>query len=161
MNRDLFVGIDYSTKSIDIAALNEQEWLFASVKLDKQPGGMAGRGVREALERDAALLLKRAACVWVERGMFGSMQTTDVLAAVRGAILACLPSEAVVDTVRPSVWRAGLGMRGNMKRDQAKQQARLFISSVIDGDTSTLTDDQCEAACIAYLCWKQSSEAAQ
>lgn len=158
--RDLFVGVDYSSKFIDLAAITAdgEAWCFARVAVPMQPKGLAGRGIGLAMREQAGEILDRAACCWVERGMFGSMQTTDVLAAIRGAILDGLPSECVADTVRPSSWRAGLGMRGGMKRDDAKAEARKFASGVIDGDINELTDDQCEAACIAWLAWKQSSE---
>ena len=159
----LFVGVDYSSKAIHLAGVTaDEDWCFAMIPLAGQSGGMAGRGVRDAISGElGSVFWDEVACVWVERAMFGNVQTTDLLAAVRGAILDAIPAGIVVDTIRPSVWRKEVGIPGNSKRADAKLAARAWMSARLPADAmAQLSDDHCEAACIAWSCLQQSSREA-
>lgn len=160
----LFVGIDYSSRAIHIAGVSpDEDWCFGMVPLSGQSGGMAGRGVREAVDEELGRRFwDNVVCAWVERAMFGNIQTTDLLAAVRGAILDAIPDTTVVDTIRPSVWRKEVGIPGNAKRADAKIAARAWLSRRIPAKImADLTDDHAEAACIAWACLQQSSRASE
>ena len=158
----IYAGIDFSSRAIDLAGVTpDGDWCFAHIALPLAIKGLAGRGVERALrEQLDSGFWDEVACCWVERPMFGSVQTTDTLAAVRGAILDAIPPRVVVDTIRPSVWRVEVGIPGNAKRHDAKLLAREWLARQLDEPLDTIGDDQADAACIAWTCFQQSQRAA-
>jgi hypothetical protein len=157
------VGIDYSSTNIALAGVTpDHEWMTASVDVPKQRVGLAGRGVRESMDE----ILGRefwddVSCVWIERA-YGPRRMVDTLAAVRGAIIDAIPSRVVVDTLGAKQWRAELGWAGHTKLE-AKQAARDWCERTLPMtplEFALLSEDQAEAACIAWVCLVQSERAA-
>jgi hypothetical protein len=158
------MGIDYSSLNIALAGVTpDGEWIVANVDVPKQPKGLAGRGVAKAMRKALGRCFwDDVSCVWIERA-YGPHHMVDTLAAVRGAILDAIPSDVTVDTITAKQWRAELGWAG-MRKAEAKQAAREWCRQNLpmsDKEFAQMSEDQMEAAAIAWVCLVQSERAAK
>ena len=137
-------GIDVSTHAIDLVLLD-----LDSDKATWHRYELEGHDVIERVRaaRDIrwvwADVFLDCVAIGIERpaGRFGVAQTSMAF----GAVLANLPSRALVKPWLPSEWRKACGWPGNCSKEHAREQVRLFEPS-----SYHWPQDACDAYCIAY-----------
>lgn len=140
----LVAGIDISTRAIDLVLVpveNNAPPMWHRFELTGQDAWERARSVRMALPG-------RTSQLWDEVLAFGVEDPRGInpgpIFRVQGALLACLPSDALVHPLVPSQWRKLNELNGNA----SKQAVRL---AAID-DYPEFVDwpqDACDAYCIA------------
>ena len=162
----VYVGIDYDTHGVHIAAVNVDDpdlWWFKTVQLPEQKG-LGRTPMLHARHVRARLGVLSLGPLWDEaleatvEHPFG--HRTTALTAIGGAIISTIPARVHVNTMSPVQWRRDLlGLPGNTMTKAAKAASRKWCDEHGLADAG-LSPDLCDAACIAYLTLQQSTDAA-
>lgn len=149
------LGIDYSTRGIDLVYLDEStdaaRWHH--IPLSK---GIAGlRQIRHTYAWGAEL--EDVYLVAIEDAFSAGRAQAKHLGRVAGAVVASLPlsiADEHVWVMRPDEWRMACGMKGSAGKDEVMRWAHENLGArgwLIDAaDLLTWGQDACDAYCIAY-----------
>lgn len=146
-----FAGIDYDTHAVHFVFIDEDD-AASIIYQDFWTRGMQAfdrlRGIRDVLPSrswwsDNVI----AACIEepFARGKL-MIQNQPKLKAVQGAIVACLPSDLLLNPIAAPTWRKTVGLKGNCTKDEVREWA------IHDGFFRLLGDypqDAADAYCLA------------
>ena len=115
------LGIDYSTKAVDLVFLDENEdsARWHSIPLERGFDGI--RKIRHAYAWQREL--EDVYLVVLEDPMSAGRTAAKQLGRVSGAIGTCLPVETVCWLLRPDEWRMACGLPGNGSKAQVASWA--------------------------------------
>lgn len=141
-------GIDYSTHTIDIVLLNEDdnEAVWHRYPIDVYQDSDAFSRTREV--RDAM----RPRSWWKDQGTIAigiedpRGHGTGHLYRIQGAILACIPPDLLVQPWIPSAWRKQVGLKGNA----TKAEVQEHVTWRLNQRAFAWPQDACDAYAIAY-----------
>jgi len=121
----MVVGFDYSTFFIDAVFLDDDlKPTWKRWPLEGHDAFERTRQVRDALPSRGWWTDEGVEAVGIEdpRG-----HASGVLSRVQGAILACLPTEVLVQPWDPKSWRKQIGVPGNASKDAVAYAGNLLI----------------------------------
>lgn len=142
------LGIDYSTKAIDLVYLDETSDAARWHRIPLETGIAGIRKMRHAYAWAAEL--EDVYLVAVEDPMSVSMTSAKKLGRVCGAVMACIPQSLEVWLMRPDEWRMACGMAGNASKAAVMEFALLMGQEAGTEDWFRLPQDACDAYCMAY-----------
>lgn len=144
------LGIDYSSRSVDLVYLDETTDAARWHSIPLPLGVVAGaRAVREEYAWSANL--EEVYLIAIEDAYSAGRVTAKGLGRVCGAILASLPSTFPREHVwimRPDEWKLTCGLSGKARKLQVAEWARERFAA-IDG-IELWSQDALDALCIAY-----------
>lgn len=142
------LGIDYSTRAIDLVYLDESTDAARWHRIPLEKGIAGIRQIRGGYAWAAEL--EDVYLVAIEDPMSVGMTQAKVLGRICGAVTAALPRSHEVWLMRPDEWRMACGMKGNASKAAVYEFAILMGQEGGSEDWFRLPQDACDAFCIAY-----------
>jgi hypothetical protein len=152
----MYAGIDFDSHAIHVVLLpDEGPPSYLPFVLTTHPRAFERtRTVRDVMPARSWWADEGVIAIGIEEPMGHS---TRPLNRVQGAILACLPSDMLVNPMMPGEWRKEVGLSGNASKDEVA----LFVGACIWPDAplplipaSTWPQDACDAYCLALAVQK-------
>jgi Holliday junction resolvasome RuvABC endonuclease subunit len=142
------VGIDLSTRAIDLVRLDEtsNQGTWDHLHLEGKTALERLRQVPRVMPR-RSLYWESVYLIAVEAPMSrGQQGTMAKLSRVLGAIVACLPAGVEVWEVAPVQWRKELGLSGHASKEQAAEA----VDALRGPGSVVWTQDALDAYAVAY-----------
>lgn len=154
----LIAGVDISSRVIAIVLLDAATGeLHATLELAIEPGGIQPNMPQASAFRLASDFIAQAERVWIEDPMGSHPRSVASGSRAVGALIRSLPHrESWIRLVPPPKWKKLAGMKGNA----SKSVIRSFAYQHILPTPGAVSQDLCDAACIALACWNNTQEKA-
>lgn len=153
----MIAGVDVSSRVIAIALLDtETGELRETLELAIKPGGVGPTMPQAPAFRIAAETIARATHAWIEDPMGSHPRSIASGSRAVGALIASIPPWVEVTLVPPPKWKKLAGMPGNATKLTIKQH--VYNLGMFPHGT-VLSQDLCDAACIARACHLNSKAA--
>jgi len=150
------VGIDYSTQAIDLILVDVDDGAARLYHWDLCAGDAFARtrAVPLVVPGRRAAFWDTVRAVGIEEPMGrgpSSWAIVPKLKAIQGAILACIPPLMEVTPLKPTEWRAAVGLSGNATKDMvaAWAMAQLDAGEVVKQWPQDAYDAYCIARAVA------------
>lgn len=152
------LGIDFSTKAVDLVYVNDDHperadhvriTLPAPVKGNDRPEEIvdAIRVIRAEFPRRRELEERGVWAIGIEDPYSMSTRTAKRLGQIAGAVVALIPPELVVTVLAPAAWRRELGIPGRQRSVEQKAEIAAWTRHRWVGGVS-LPQDAKDAYCI-------------
>lgn len=154
------LGIDISSRAIDLVRLDETgtraEW--GCINLEGATSFQRLRQVSEQMPLES--VYDDCYLAAIERPKTHSFVSAAALFPIFGAVIACLPPALELWDVTPAQWRWGLGLKGNAKKEEAREAVWKISHGIFTGLTELdgPPQDAIDAYAVAYYARELSAK---